>query len=87
MNVSFKRNVLVLKYSFEENYELVIHKIVIKDAFDFTLVAVIVLEISGKLTCFIDSKKLFVISETMPFEFSKKLPSGYVKMHASSVYR
>ena len=52
----FKRNFLVSKYNFEENYRLVMYKIDINDARYFTVIGVVVLEIFSKMTCFIESK-------------------------------
>ena len=52
----FQRNFLVSKYIFQENYRLVVYDIDIKDALYFIVICVVVLEILGKMTCFMDSK-------------------------------
>ena len=52
----FQRNFFVSKYIFQENYRLVMYYIDIKDALYFKVICVVVLEILGKMACFIDSK-------------------------------
>ena len=46
----FQKNIL------QENYRLVMYYIDIKDALFFIVICVVVLEILGKMACFIDSK-------------------------------
>ena len=56
MGIFFKRNFLVLKYIFQENYRLVMYDKDIKDALYFIVICVVVSEILGKIACAIDSK-------------------------------
>ena len=51
-----KKTFLVSKYIFQENYRLVMYDIHVKDALYFIVICVVVLEILGKMACFIDSK-------------------------------
>ena len=52
----FQKKLFRSKYIFQENYRLVIYDIDIKDVLYFIVICVVVLEILGKMTCFIDSK-------------------------------
>ena len=54
----FKKNVLVLKYDFEDTFKLVTYKKDIKDALHFTLVVMEVSQIFSKMTFLLTANSL-----------------------------
>ena len=52
----FQKKLFSFKIHLQENYRLVMYDTDIKDALYFIKICVVVLEIFGKMTCFIDSK-------------------------------